>query len=266
MKNTCTFLSVVLALAVALPAAQARSSGHSSGGHSVSGSHFHSLGTSHVSSIQNVRPTSFTGQIKTGQVNTPKNLGNKVVINKGLDKGLDKGLNKNLVKNDHLKKFNKKWYPGKNWWGWGYGFGWGGWWGYGGYDYCGYCPWYYSPCYNVCSCYYTPCDCTYDAEAIGPEGGPQPTPAAKTVRIVNPAETQTTLGFAVNGQPYSLEAGQTRDLELTANEVIEFDRGSGNDTARYSLSDGVYQFAATPQGWELYHSSVAPRAEAVAAN
>ena len=70
----------------------------------------------------------------------------------------------------------------------------------------------------------------------------------------------------MNGQAYSLEAGQTKDLELTGNEVIEFDRGSGNDTARYSLSDGVYQFAATPQGWELYHSSAASQPEAVAAN
>ena len=157
MRTISIFLSAALALAVALPAAQARNSGHSSGRNSASGSQFHSLGTSRVSSIQNIHPTNFTNQTKTGQVGMSKSLGNKLVGNKGFDKGVNKGLSKNLVKTDYFKSFNKKWYPGK-YWGWGFGFGWGGWWGYGGYDYCGYCPWCYSPCYNVCSCYYTPCE------------------------------------------------------------------------------------------------------------
>ena len=83
---------------------------------------------------------------------------------------------------------------------------------------------------------------------------------------MNPAETRTTLGFAVNGQAYSLEAGKTQDVELADSAVIEFDRGSGNDTGRYSLSEGVYRFASTPQGWELYRSNDAPLADAVAAD
>ena len=88
----------------------------------------------------------------------------------------------------------------------------------------------------------------------------------RTVSIVNPADTQTTLAFAVNGQTYSLEAGKTQDLELNENMVIEFDRGSGNDTGRYSLSEGVYRFGSTPKGWELFRSNDAPLADAVAAN
>ncbi len=88
----------------------------------------------------------------------------------------------------------------------------------------------------------------------------------ETVDIVNPTETQATLGFTVNGQTYSLEAGKTQELELTQNMVIEFNRGSDNNTGRYALSEGVYRFASTPQGWELYKSNDASLADAVAAN
>ena len=58
-----------------------------------------------------------------------------------------------------------------------------------------------------------------------------------------------------------LEAGQTKELELAENMVIEFDRGSGNDTGRYMLSDGLYKFASTPQGWELYHATGASQGD-----
>jgi len=160
--------------------------------------------------------------------------------------------------------FKKKWFPGKSWWG--YGFGWGGWGGCYGWDcgwYPGYCyePWYYSPCYNVCGEYYAPeypvCDLIE----------PDVSPAAGMVRITNPAETQTALSFAVNGQTYSLEAGKTEDIALNSTSVIEFDRGAENDDpGRYTLSEGAYQFAATPQGWELYRSGDAPQANTVAAD
>ena len=99
-----------------------------------------------------------------------------------------------------------------------------------------------------------------------PDLTPTPTPATPIAHIVNPAQTQTKLGYTINGQPYSLEPGQSQDVELSTNEVIEFDRGSGNDTARYTLSDGAYTFASTPQGWELYHTSDAQPTDAVASN
>jgi hypothetical protein len=60
--------------------------------------------------------------------------------------------------------------------------------------------------------------------------------------------------------------GLMQNLELTSDTVIELDRGPGNDTARYILSEGAYQFGSTPQGWEIYRSNDAPLADAVAAN
>ncbi len=63
-----------------------------------------------------------------------------------------------------------------------------------------------------------PCCC------VMPDFAPILLPAAKVVRIVNRAETQTTLGFTINGQAHSLEPGKTQELELTGNMTIEFDR------------------------------------------
>ena len=274
MKSICTTFSVALVLAASLLTAEAqarggRSGGHSghSGGHSGGSHSMHvnhsrstgSVGGNHFSTIHNVHQANFKSLNKLGQGNKLNKIGTKSVANKlNLNKGLGKGSNKSFAKSNYK---GKKWFPGKSWWG--YGFGWGG----CGYDgYCDGCwPWYYSPCYNVCSDY-IPSGFACDSASLVPDLGPIPTPAAKIVRIVNPPETQTTLAFAVNGQAYSLEAGKAQDLELADSAVIEFDRGSGNDTSRYSLSEGVYRFASTPQGWELYRSNDAPLADAVATN
>jgi hypothetical protein len=88
---------------------------------------------------------------------------------------------------------------------------------------------------------------------------------AKTVHLVNPAETQTSLGFAVNGQAYTLEAGQSQDIQINDATVIEFDRGSDDQTGRYTLNEGTYRFGSTPQGWELFKAD-GSAAQAVAAN
>ncbi len=287
MKSIFTTFSVALALAASLLTAEAQahgggghsggghSGGHSSGSHSMHANHSRPGGSSHnshSSTAHNFHQTNFNSLNKLGQSNklnaaNSKNFASKLNFNKSSGKG----FNKNFAKSNY-KGMNKKWFPGKSWWGHG-GYGWGGWYGWGGYGYDGYCgdycsddcPWYYSACYNVCSDY-VPGACSCDCASVATDFGPIPTPAARIVRIVNPAETQTTLGFAVNDQNYSLEAGQTQDVELADSTVIEFDRGSGNDTARYSLSEGVYHFASTPQGWELFRSNDAPLDGAVAAN
>ncbi len=101
---------------------------------------------------------------------------------------------------------------------------------------------------------------------VDPYVAPIPAPAVKIVRIVNPAVTRTALGFTIDGQSYTLNAGQTQNVELADSAVIEFDRGSGNQAARYTITEGVYQFASTPQGWELYRCSDSPGNDAVAAN
>jgi hypothetical protein len=249
--------------------------------------------------IRNQYPSN-GGFAKTSQTNL-NNAKNFAQYNK--PSGFNKQYNgQNVAKMNGLSKYNgnkganwksyNKFYcgkyncwPGNCWWGggsgWYGGFGFGGW---GCDDWYGYCyeP-YYSPCYNVCyeynPAYYTPSFSADATPSFGPQEStpdqtpapvpspvPTPTPVAKIVHLVNPAETQTTLGFAVNGQAYSLEAGQSQDVQINDGAVVEFDRGGDNQVGRYSLSEGTYRFASTPQGWELYRGDAAPAAESVAAN
>jgi hypothetical protein len=275
MKTTRTMFTTSLVLAASLMAGEVEAKGISGHSFSAGSSHGSTFGTAqnfHQTTFRNAtsKPSnqSFVnrnlsnGLSKGGSTNNTTKLGqgNKLNLNQKLTSKGNKGFEKLTY-----SKGKKNWKSGKFWWGFG-GFCWGGWCGWGGYCndwYCGcwspeYCyePWYYSPCYNICSEYYVP---EYGSYAMAP--------AVATVQIVNPAETQTTLGFAVNGQTYSLDAGKTQELQLTGNTVIEFDRGgSENDPGRYTLSGGVYRFASTPQGWELYKASSATPADTVAAN
>ena len=89
-----------------------------------------------------------------------------------------------------------------------------------------------------------------------------PQPAASQVVIVNPAENQSTLAFSVDGQSYSLTAGNSQRLDATPGMTIEFDRGLAGDTARYSLTAGTYTFKFAEKGWDLISDS--PSASPVA--
>jgi len=272
---------MVLALTAAFLAPEARAGGlgHSMGGFS-GGSHpssnfvsrtpsTGSLNKSNFATVQNFHQGSLTTPNKLGQVSKLNTSGGKNLTSKlNVNKGLASNLNKNSIKFDFGKGMKTKNFLGKYWCGY-CGFGCGGWCGWGccwsdwycgGWwpDCCCYRPWYYTPCYNVCCEYYASDYPTCFAEST--------VPAVKIAHVINPAGTQTALGFAVNGQTYSLDAGKTQDVELNGNTVIEFDRGSGNDTGRYTLSEGAYQFASTPQGWELYRAGDASLAGDVAAN
>jgi hypothetical protein len=205
--------------------------------------------------------------------------------------------NKKFSQFDHHKSGKKDWFPSK--YGWDHcGFGWGGCWDQGcrwwPCSYGCYTPCYFTTCYNVCSEYCVPESYSYSPAGpavatgpsvvpspfdltgpsgptdpsipAGPSGPGGPVAATKTVRIVNPAETQTSLSFSVNGENHTLEAGKSEELGVADKAVIEFDRGTGNDVGRYSLDEGVYRFTSTPQGWELHHSNGTPVTDAVAAN
>jgi len=257
MKTT-TVLNVAFALALSLLTADAHARG-GSGGRSFS---------SGGSSMRTSQTSSMGSMSKSHQPSSLGNLGQgkKMIKTTSLESGaakpdLNKGLspNKSLATKDSFKGMNTK-YPWKNGWGYG-GYCWGGSWGWGGWggcydnwccgDYYCYQPWCYSPCYDFCG------------EYNGP--GFAATPVRRIARIVNPAETEATLSYSINGEECSLEAGQNREVELADNMTIEFDRGVGDATGRYSLTEGEYRFASTPKGWELYHSSETP-AESVAAN
>lgn len=83
------------------------------------------------------------------------------------------------------------------------------------------------------------------AEAEGQE-------IADGVLIVNPASAQGTLNYNINGHHYVSEPGFKQWLEPGRRWVIEYDRGGGFGTSRYTLSPGVYHFTPTDMGWQLF--------------
>jgi hypothetical protein len=74
-----------------------------------------------------------------------------------------------------------------------------------------------------------------------------------SIRIVNPATTGTTLSYTLNGQQFGLQPGSVEQVGTVS--VIEFDRGNGLGTARYTLDGGTYTFTAGSHGgWDLVHT------------
>jgi len=134
----------------------------------------------------------------------------------------------------------------------------------------GYCGGYYGCGYYDCYCYgyyvpeYTSYCYTSTAVVAAPVDDFTPVVGARQVRVVNPAMNETALSFVVGSQTYTLQAGESKVVDTTSGNELQFDRGNG-DTARYTLTDGTYSFGATPTGWELYHGNPTTTATAAIA-
>jgi len=137
-------------------------------------------------------------------------------------------------------------------WDWDYC---GGYYGYGYYDCC--CSEYYVPEYTS-YCYASP------AVVAAPVADFTPVVGARQVRVINQVANETALSFVVGSQTYTLQAGESKVVDTTSGNELQFDRGNG-DTARYTLTDGTYSFGATPTGWELYHGNPTTTATAATA-
>jgi hypothetical protein len=72
------------------------------------------------------------------------------------------------------------------------------------------------------------------------------------VLIVNPASSQGTLNYNVNGHHYVSQPGFKQRLEAGRRWVIEYHRGKNFGTSKYTLSPGTYHFTPTDLGWQLY--------------
>jgi hypothetical protein len=72
------------------------------------------------------------------------------------------------------------------------------------------------------------------------------------IRIVNPSDTRVALSYVLNGAVYTIRPGESQNLREDRAWVIEFGRGGSFGQARYGLLPGVYTFALTGRGWELY--------------
>lgn len=76
------------------------------------------------------------------------------------------------------------------------------------------------------------------------------------IKITNPATSGATLSYVLNGVTYSIPPGYSQDLVMDRSWVISFSRGETFGGARYGLEPGMYTFAHTDHGWELYHGEV----------
>ena len=123
--------------------------------------------------------------------------------------------------------------------------------GYGGY---GYNPYYYNPPVNRNYYYdddsYTPAQ-TYVA--------PQPPYTGPGVAVRNPAKSDVTLTYLLDdSSEQTIASGETQKLTEKGSYIVSFDRGGKHGPARYTISEGVYEFTMTDHGWELYRQKEPP--------
>lgn len=83
-----------------------------------------------------------------------------------------------------------------------------------------------------------------------------PLASGQPVKIVNPSANGVALSYLLNDAAQSIPPGSSQDLTLDRSLVIRFSRGSGFGEARYQLEAGVYTFARTDRGWELFHGQL----------
>ncbi len=78
------------------------------------------------------------------------------------------------------------------------------------------------------------------------------------ITIVNAESAGVSVGFAIDGVTYQAAAGSRQDLAVAPDAHITYDAGGSLGERRYSLSQGVYEFRSTGEGWALYKLSGKP--------
>ncbi len=69
--------------------------------------------------------------------------------------------------------------------------------------------------------------------------------------IQNPADNQGAVHFLFNGEVFSLEAGESRQLPHDGQRRIEYHRGGEFGVAQQELEVATYEFRVTDGGWNL---------------
>lgn len=78
------------------------------------------------------------------------------------------------------------------------------------------------------------------------------------VTIVNPRNG--TVNYTIDdAHNYSMGAGQSQRLSSKGTWLIAFNRGGGYADARYTLTEGTYEFVVGDQGWDIRRQSQAAR-------
>lgn len=79
------------------------------------------------------------------------------------------------------------------------------------------------------------------------DGGP--------IVIVSPATNDRPIDYLLNGQSFSIKPGQSQKFQHDRDWIVDFDRGNGKGTAKYSLKATSYKFKMTANGWELFEAA-----------
>jgi hypothetical protein len=79
---------------------------------------------------------------------------------------------------------------------------------------------------------------------------PAPEPGVRII-LLNPQESGNTVAYQLDNQPFEMPCGYEQDLSSRASWLIEFDRGGGFGLARYTLTEGSFEFTLGPKGWDL---------------
>jgi hypothetical protein len=123
--------------------------------------------------------------------------------------------------------------------------------GYGGYGY-GYNPYYYNPPAVRQNYYYYDDTPQQTYTPASPYSGPG-------VTVRNPAGSKVKLAYLLDDtQEQEIAAGETQKLTEKGSYIVSFDRGGKHGSARYTITEGVYQFTMTDHGWELYRQKDMP--------
>ncbi len=133
-----------------------------------------------------------------------------------------------------------------------YGYGYGN--GYGGYGY-GNNPYYYHPPVVRQNYYY------YDDDNYVPHQASTPASpySGPGVTVRNPAGSKVKLAYVLDdSREAEIAAGETQKLTEQGSYTISFDRGGKHGTARYTITEGLYEFTMTDHGWELYRQKNVP--------
>jgi len=76
-------------------------------------------------------------------------------------------------------------------------------------------------------------------------------PSESELVITNPSEWGVPVHFAINDEIYTLNPGESRNLDVGQFQRVHFHRGEDFGDAEYLLSRGDYKFHVTENGWAL---------------
>jgi hypothetical protein len=81
---------------------------------------------------------------------------------------------------------------------------------------------------------------------------PAPTGAAPTASITIFNAGPVDFAFAINGVAHLVTSGTRQRLILAPASTITYDGGGSIGQRRYSISQGLYEFRSTDEGWALF--------------